>query len=71
MSARMSSTLQAETRGDSLIGLEKRSFAIPAYQVDLPTGMTPLGTTICGKRTKSASGKMAACFEGVFWVHTI
>ena len=71
MSPRMSSTLQAETRGDSFTGLGKRPFAIPAHQADRLTGMTPLGATICGKRTKPASGKMAADFEEVFWVRTI
>jgi hypothetical protein len=60
MSARMSSTLQAETRGDNLIALGKRPFAIPAHQADLLTGIRPLGATICGKRTKPTSGRLAA-----------
>ena len=52
----MSSTRQAVMRGPSLTGLGKRPSLTPAHQVDLLTGIGPLGAMMEGRRTKPLEG---------------
>ncbi len=52
----MSSTRQAVIRGLSLTGLGKRPDLTPSHQVDLLTGIGPLGAMMDGSRTKPVDG---------------
>lgn len=52
----MSLTLHAVVRGPSFIGLGKRPDLTPAHQVDLETGIGPLGPKIEDTRTNPSSG---------------
>jgi hypothetical protein len=57
MSARISSTRQAVIRGPSLIGFGNRPVFTPSHQVDLETGIGPVGARIVERRRKPVSGK--------------
>ena len=52
----MSSTRHAVIRAPSFTGLGKRPSFTPAHQVDLLTGIGPLGAIIDGRRTKPVVG---------------
>ncbi len=51
-------------RGPNLIGLGKRPALTPSHQVDLPTGIGPLGAMMDGSRTKPVCGSSNASAEG-------
>src|SRR3546814_3706471 len=53
----MSSTRHAVMRGPSLTGFGNRPSLMPAHQVDLLTGIGPLGARIEASRTKPVAGR--------------